>query len=209
MSLWDAYNTIIKSVFRCLLTLKTCYVKTRYVETLSVCVTIKTCLEQLFLVVLSPHAAHCCLASPLARPLGGTGRGRAPPSTPVLIGTGTSAQSARTMGTAVSEQAPSLHHATDKTGRPSGDDRHGKPSSKYDPTGWAYGPTHYGMGLTTMAMTFKTNWANEGHDPEARIVVISFTTNRTTDDPGPATYSCMTPPEIRRQWRRPRRDHVT
>ena len=61
------------------------------------------------------------------------------------------------MGTAVSEQAPSLHHATDKTGPPSGDDRHGKPSSKYGLTGWAYGPTHYGMGLTTMAMTFKTN----------------------------------------------------
>jgi hypothetical protein len=42
------------------------------------------------------------------------------------------------------------------------------PPSKYGPTGRAYGPTHYGMGHTTMTLTFKTDHANEGLNPVAQ-----------------------------------------
>ena len=73
--------------------------------------------------------------SPPSRPLGGMGRVGLHASTPDLTRTGTLAQSARTEGVAVSEQAPSLHHAADKTRPPSGDNRYGKPPSKYGPTG--------------------------------------------------------------------------
>jgi hypothetical protein len=107
------------------------------------------------LLLPSLHVARRRTTSHLSRPLGGTARGRAPPSTPALIGIGTPAPSARTEGTTISEQAPSLRHAIDKTGprgqpsrsrhHPSSDDRYDGPPSKYGPTGWAYGPTHYGM----------------------------------------------------------------
>jgi hypothetical protein len=32
--------------------------------------------------------------------------------------------------------------------------------------GRAYGPTHYGMGLTMTTLTFKANRANKGHDQQ-------------------------------------------
>jgi hypothetical protein len=44
--------------------------------------------------LLSPHAAQLRTISPLSRPLGGTEKGQAPPSTPALTRTGTPAQSA-------------------------------------------------------------------------------------------------------------------
>jgi hypothetical protein len=117
----------------------------------------------------SLYTSHArCPTSPPTRPLGGTGRGRAPPSTPVLTGTGMPALSTKTEGIAVSKQAPSLRHAADEIGSSSGNDRYGEPPSKYAPTGWAYGPTDYRMGLTTTALTFKSNQVNEGHDPRAR-----------------------------------------
>jgi hypothetical protein len=120
------------------------------------------------LLLPSPHAAQHRMTSPLSQTLRGTGRGRAPPSTPTLTRIDTLAQSTRTKGTTILEQAPSMHHATHKTGPPSGDDRYDEPPSKCCPTGQAYGPTYYGMGLTTTALTFKANQANEGHDPRAR-----------------------------------------
>jgi hypothetical protein len=101
-------------------------------------------------------------ARPLLRPDPWEGQGGVElhPSTP--------AQSARTKATSVSEQAPSLCHAEDKTRPPSDDDKYGEPPSKYGSMGRAYGPTHYGMGLTMTALTFKANRANKGHDPKAR-----------------------------------------
>jgi hypothetical protein len=36
------------------------------------------------------------------------------------------------------------------------------------PTGRAYSPTHYGMELTSAALTFEAAQANESHDPKTR-----------------------------------------
>jgi hypothetical protein len=120
------------------------------------------------LLLPSLYATWRHTASPRYRPLGGTTRGRAPPSTPALTGTGMPAPSTRIEGTTISEQAPSLPHTTDKTRPPSGDDKYNRPPSKYGLTGRAYDPTHYGMGLMTTVLTFKANQANEGHDPKTQ-----------------------------------------
>jgi hypothetical protein len=60
-----------------------------------------------------------------------------------------------------------MPHCADKTAPPGGDDRYVDAPSKYSLMGWAYGPTHYKMGLTAMALTSKANQANESHDPVA------------------------------------------
>jgi hypothetical protein len=55
----------------------------------------------------------------------------------------------------------------DKIGPPSVDDRYGEPPSKYGLMGWAYGPIHHGMGLTTTVLNSKASQANEGYNPGA------------------------------------------
>jgi hypothetical protein len=52
----------------------------------------------------------------------------------------------------------------DKTTPPSGDDRYDTPPSKPSLTRRAYGPTRYGMGRMTPALTFKTGQATKGLD---------------------------------------------
>ena len=56
----------------------------------------------------------------------------------------------------------------EKTAPLGGDDWYSDPPSKYGPMRRVYGPTHYMIGLTTTALTFKANQANKGHDSEAR-----------------------------------------
>jgi hypothetical protein len=78
---------------------------------------------------------------------------------------------ARMKGTTISSvrtDAIPTPRCADKTAPPGGDDRYGDPPSKYGLTTRVYGPTHYGMGLMTMALTFKANQANEGLDPAAQ-----------------------------------------
>jgi hypothetical protein len=52
-------------------------------------------------------------------------------------------------------QTPSLH-APAQTTPTGGDDWYDTAPPKSSPTRWSYGPTHYGMGCTTRALTFKT-----------------------------------------------------
>jgi hypothetical protein len=140
----------------------------------------------------APRAPHDLSSVPTP---GSNGEGSSStPSTRALTNTSVLAQSTRTEETIVSEQAPSLRHAADKTGPPSGDDKYGEPPSKYGLIGWAYDPIHYGIGISATSLTFKANQTNKGHDPEARDHGHRTTTSKTANDPGTATYSRTMPP---------------
>ena len=57
-----------------------------------------------------------------------------------------------------------MRPCADKTTPPGDNYRYGTTPSKSSPTRWAYGPTHYGMGHTTLALTFKTGQATRDLD---------------------------------------------
>jgi hypothetical protein len=57
-----------------------------------------------------------------------------------------------------------MPQCAEKTTPPGGDDRYGVPPSKLIATRRAYGLTHYGMGRTTLVLTFKNGQATGNLD---------------------------------------------
>jgi hypothetical protein len=93
--------------------------------------------------------------------------------------------SARTEGIAIlsirTNVIPAPRRA-DKTAPPDDDDRYGEPPSKYGLTGRAYNPPTTGCGSWLWSWLPRLAKPTKAMTPELGIVVISFTTNKATND---------------------------